>query len=292
VSADTPQQAAERADKLIEVLTALLRRDDRLAFDHRTGELVRLRDQKSRDIEGLDAAIQTLLASNRVASIDDELKTLTDRLSKLRAQWADTQADLDQSEGKVAATSEKLRVPVPAALPDGYPSAAGHTSRISPDDYGKLTSKKLDAEVDSRGLRARLAAIERAYNALVPSIRVLTDVKAQDDLLAAKLASAKRDYGALTDGIQELATRQMTGESELHVQSEAGGSIQPVSPIKIYHVGAAVGLAALVAIGLAYVLDYFEIRLFLPPAGGRRGRRRQPLPEKAPQLSAARGVAD
>jgi uncharacterized protein involved in exopolysaccharide biosynthesis len=292
VSADTPKSAAQQTDKLVEVLTALLRRDDGVEFEHRMAELVRLREQKSHDIEGLEAAMQTLLASNRVATVYDELKTLTDRLSKLREQRADTQADLDQSEGKVAATSEKLRVPVPAELHDGYPAAAGQTSRISPDDYGKLTSEKLEAEVESRGLRARLAAFERAYNGLVPRIEVLNDVQAQSDLLAAKLTSAKRDYDALTDGIQELAIRQTTDESELHVQAKADGSILPVSPIKIYHVAAAAGLAALVAIGLAYVLDYFELRLFLPPAGSGGRHRRRPLPDGAPEPTMARGAAD
>src|SRR5206468_328248 len=136
-------------------------------------------------------------------------------------------------------------------------------------------TKKLESEVDSRGLRARVAAIERAYNGLVPRIQAVTNVKAQNDLLAAKLSSAKRDYSALTDGIQELALRQTTSQGELHVQAKPDGSIQPVSPIKIYHVGAAAALAALIAIGLAYVLDYFEIRLFLPPADRRSRRRRR-----------------
>jgi uncharacterized protein involved in exopolysaccharide biosynthesis len=285
---------AVSGDKLVEILTALLGRDDRLAFEHRKAELEQLREQKAREIEELNAANQALLTSNRVASIDDELKSLTDRFSKLRQESADTQADLDQSEGKVAASAEKLRVAVPATLNDGSPAPlpTGRASRISPDDYGKLTTKKLESEVDSRGLRARLAAIERTYNGLVPRIQAVTDVKAQNDLLAAKLSSAKRDYGALTDGIQELTIRQTTGEGELHVQAKPDGSIQPVSPIKIYHVGAATALAALIAIGLAYVLDYFEIRLFLPPAGGRSRRRRRPVPEGASETTMAPGIAD
>jgi predicted nucleic acid-binding Zn-ribbon protein len=294
VSADSLESAAQQTDKLVEILTALLGRDDRLSFERRTNELVRLREQKAREIEELNAATQALFANNRVASIDDELKSLTDRLSKLRQEWANTQADLDQSEGRTAASAEKLRVAVPATLNDGSPAPlpTGRASRISPDDYGKLTTKKLDSEVDSRGLRGRLAAIERSYNELIPRIRAVTDVKAQNDLLTARLASAKRDYGALADGIQELTIRQTTGEGELRVQAKPDGSLQPISPIKVYHVGAAAALAALIAIGLAYVLDYFEIRLFLPPAGGRSRRRRRRLPEGASETTMAPGVAD
>jgi uncharacterized protein involved in exopolysaccharide biosynthesis len=267
VSSDSLASAIEQSQKLIDVLTELLGRDDRLSFEHRTAELVRLREQKSGEIEELNSAVQSLFASSRVAAIDDELKMLTDQLSKLRKERTDTQADLDQSEGKLAATSDKLRMI--GAPNDGNTLPIARTGRISPEDYGKLTTKKLDAEIDSRGLRARLAAIDRAYNDLVPRIRVLTEVKAQEDLLAAKLTSAKRDYGALTDGIQELTIRQAAAQSELHVQARPNGAMQPVSPIKIYHVAAAAALAALVAIGLAFVLDYFQIRLFLPPAGGR-----------------------
>lgn len=291
VSADSLESAVEQAQKVVDVISQLLGRDDRLEYQHRTGELVQLRQRKSREIEDLTTATQTLLATNRVASIDDELKSLTDRLSKVRQDRADALADLEQSEGKIAAAAEKLRIAVPPAVNDGSPLATARASRISPEDYGKLTTKKLDAEVDSRGLRSRVATFDRVYNELVPRIRVLTEVKAQEVVLAAKLASAKRDYSALTDAISELSIRQTTSESELHVQARPNGSLRPVSPIKIYHVGAAAGLALLVAIGLAFVLDYLQIRLFLPPAGGRR-RRRQILTESAGEPSMAPSGAD
>ena len=112
VTADTPAEAAQRTDHLVTVLTQLLQRDDRVAFEHRTAELVRLRDQKAHEIESLEAALQNLLATNRVVSLDEELKSVTERLSRLRQQWADTQADLDQSDARVAASAERLRVPL------------------------------------------------------------------------------------------------------------------------------------------------------------------------------------
>jgi hypothetical protein len=63
-----------------------------------------------------------------------------------------------------------------------------------------------------------------------------------------------------------------TGQSELHLQAEATAPPVPISPIKIYHVAAAGFLALIIAIGLAYVLDYFGINLFLPPTRGERRR--------------------
>jgi len=56
-------------------------------------------------------------------------------------------------------------------------------------------------------------------------------------------------------------------------------------------VGAAAALAAMIAIGLAFVLDYFQIRLFLPPTG--RRRRYRPLGEGgAPEPTMTPGIAD
>jgi hypothetical protein len=229
VSADSLESAAQQTDKLVEILTALLGREDRLSFEPERGELVRLREQKAAKSRNSMQRLR-LYSQTMGCLVDDELKSLTDRLSKLRQEWANTQADLDQSDGKITASAEKLRVAVPATLNDGSPAPlpTGRASRISPDDYGKLTTKKLDSEVDSRGLRARLAANERAYNGLVPRIQAVTDVKAQNDLLTARLASAKRDYGADRRD-QELTIRQTTGEGELRVRPSRMGR-WPVSP--------------------------------------------------------------
>lgn len=292
ISADSLENAKQQVDKLIEVLTTVLGRDDRLAFEHQSTEMLRLRDAKVREIEMLAAQIQALAAGNQVASLYDEEKTVTERLSKTREELADAQADLEQTDAKLAATAEKLRIAVPLAANDGTPLATARASRLSPEDYGKLTSKKLDAEVDGRGLRARVTSFRNTYTSLVPRVAVLADMQAKSDLLGAKLASAKRDYQSLTDGITELAIRQTAGQGELHVQATPSGSIQPVSPIKIYHVGAAAGLALLIAIGLAYVLDYFEIRLFMPPEGGRSRRRRRAWVEPAGAPGMSPGVAD
>jgi hypothetical protein len=82
-----------------------------------------------------------------------------------------------------------------------------------------------------------------------------------------------------------------TGQSQLRLQANATAPLAPVSPIKIYHVGAALLLALMIAIGLAYVLDYFGIRLFLPPPGGER-RRIMRSPAPASVGAAARATFD
>jgi hypothetical protein len=56
----------------------------------------------------------------------------------------------------------------------------------------------------------------------------------------------------------------------------------------MYHVLAAGVLAVLTAVGFAYVLDYFKIRLFLPPGSGLPRRQLDPKSAlaRSPQTTA------
>ena len=273
VTQSTPERAAAVADDVGIALIDLLLRDDRRSSDKRIGDLAALRDDKNREIESIETKLRDLLARSQIASIKDEIEKATDRSSQLQKERSDTMADLRQSNAKVAALAGNLRLPGPPALArDDDPPATRRASRTGAEDYAKLTSKKLDAEVDSGGLRARLDSIDRSYAALVPHLQLLNQVQAEYNLLSVQLTSAKRDYAAVTDAFEETAIKNTSAQSELHIQAKAETPEVPVSPIKIYHVGAAGFLAALIAIGLANVLDYFQIRLFLPPAGGRRRR--------------------
>jgi len=292
VTSDTPQRASAIADEIGVALIDLLHRDDRHTFNRRSEELAGLIRDKTGEIERIETNLQDLLANNQVASIKDELEKITDRASKLRQQQTDATADLRQSEAKVAAQAEKLRVASPpASARDDDANVTRRPSRISADDYAKLTSNKLDAEVNSASLRARLGSLDRSYAALVIRLQVLTRVQAEYDLMSARLKSATRDYATLSDALQEVAVRTTSSPNELRILAKAMTPGVPVSPIKIYHVLVASTLAALIAMMLVYVLDYLDIRLFLPPA---RGKRRDRLPSRgpAPEPSAARVATD
>jgi uncharacterized protein involved in exopolysaccharide biosynthesis len=285
VSWDTPQRAVAIADDLATRLIDLQHREDLRASNKHGEELAALREDKAREIDAIDTKIRDLLVSNEVASIKDELEKITERTSKLQQERTDTLADLRQSDAKIAALAEKLRVSsFPLAAQEEGPVATRRSSRISADDYAKFTSKKLDTDIDSGGLRARLASIEQSYAALRPRLQRLTEVQARHDLMSAQLDSAKRAYQTLSGAFDEAQIRAMTGKGDLRLQAKAEATPGPVSPIKIYHIGLAGALAALIAVGLAYVLDYFGIGFFLPPAG-RRGRRRSEA-SLAPPLAA------
>ena len=171
-------------------------------------------------------------------------------------------------------------------LPAPRRAAAGLTA----EDYNKLYYEKLTADVTTGGLRARLELTENSLAVLTPRLQELNEVEATYDLMSAQLQSAKRDYVAVTDALQEVIIKGTSDANELRIQNKAELPDAPVSPIKFYHVGVAGLLAALIAIGLAYVLDFFHIRLFLP--GPRRPRRRYAQPRPAIPQAAMRVDAD
>jgi uncharacterized protein involved in exopolysaccharide biosynthesis len=290
VMADTPPLAVAIADDLGTHLVDSLRQDDLRSSGERRPQVAALRDDEAREIERIEDKMRDLLASSQAASLHDELVEATARASYLLKQQADTAADLRQSDGKVAELGGKLRgFGATSASVERAPPVMRRQSLISAEDYARLVSQKLDAEINSGALRARLDSIERSYAAAALRLQVLNQAQAQYDVLSAQLDAAKRNYNSLSDAYQEAVIQSTTGQGELRFQAKATAPPLPVSPIKIYHVGAAGGLALMIAIGLAYVLDYFGIRLFLPPAGGERrrvGASRAPAP--APESAAAR----
>jgi uncharacterized protein involved in exopolysaccharide biosynthesis len=293
VNARTPQLAASIADHLGVALLDLLRRNDLASSGTESKDAVALRDAKLREIEDIETKIRDLLTNTQVVSIKEEIDQITQRASKLQQDRSATLADLRQSDAKVAGLAEKLRLPgsPEAARDDGSP-ATHRLGRLTAVDYAKLTSDKLEAEVNSRALRGRLDSLERSYAALVARFQVLNQTQAEDDVMTVRLKSAARDYATLTDVVAQTAIKTASGPSELRIQEKAQIPRAPLSPIKMFHVLAAGGLAAMIAIGLAYVFDFFDIRLFLPPGGGPRSRGREPPRAPAPETVAAHVAGD
>lgn len=293
VTAKTPQLAASIADLLGVALIDVLRRNDQASSGPESQKAVAMRDAKLREIEDIETKIRDLLTNTQVVSIKEEIDQITQRASKLQQDRSTTLADLRQSDAKVAGLAEKLRLPgSPEAGRDDDSPATRRPGRLTVADYAKLTSDKLEAEVGSRALRGRLDSLERSYAALVARFQVLNQTQAENNLMTVQLKSASRDYATLTDAVAQLAIKTANGPTELRIQEKARIPKVPLSPIKMVHVLAAGALAAMIAIGLAYVFDFFEIRLFLPPGGGPRSRGREPPRAPAPETVAAHVAAD
>lgn len=285
VTDKTPVRAAQDADALAGSLVEALRLDVDRFSKQRITDLTVQRDQTFARLQNVEDRMRALLAANDMASVQQEAEKVTSRASQLMEAETDTQADLSQSEEKSAGLAEKLRLYAPGAAarnPDGLPTR--RIPGLTSEDYNKLYYAKLSADVASEGLRARLASVKQSLATLMPHLRELNQVEASYDELSAELQSAKRDYVAVTDALQELMIKGTSDATELRIQHAAEVPHAPVSPIKFYHVGLAGVLAALISCGLAYVLDFFQIRLFLPgPRPARRLSAPRPvvLPEPA-----------
>lgn len=292
VLASTPERAKAIANDLGARLIDKFRGVDVDAADSRRAQLGKLKDDKGREVEGIEEQIRNLLAENEVGSLTDDLTEATKRASHLQTLETDTAADLRESDARVAELTAKVRsVAAPAELSAELQSGRSNPTgpqpgRLTATDYTRLTSDKLDAQVRNRGLSAKLALLDRAASLANARLQTLAKVQAQYDFLSARLAAAKRDYAALSDSYLEATMDSATGQSQLQVQAEATAPPMPISPIKIYHVGAAGGLALIIAVGLAYVFSYLDFQLFLPRAGGGRPPKAVALPAAAAPGSA------
>ena len=170
--------------------------------------------------------IRDLQASNQVASLSDELTEATRRASHFQSEQADTTADLRESDAKLAELTAKVRFLTPAATHAGSDdlSASPQSSRLSPIDYTRLTSDKLDAQVRSRGLSAKLASIDRTTGAANARLQLLAQVQAQYDFLAARLTAAKRDFAALSDAHLEATIEVGDGPEPTTASGRSNGS--------------------------------------------------------------------
>lgn len=265
VTDKTPQRAAADADALAASLVEALRRDVDRFSSQRIADMIEQRTTVFARLQRIEEQMRSLLAANDMASVQQEAEKATARSAQLLQAETDTQADLRQSEQKAAGLAEKLRLNAPPTRdrdPDAPP--VRRSAGLTAEDYNKLYYEKLSADVATSGLRARLDSVKQSIAAVAPHLRELNQVEATYDELSAELQSAKRDYIAVTDALQELLIKGTSDATELRIQNKAEIPEAPVSPIKIYHVGLAGVLAALIACGLAYVLDFFRIRLFLP----------------------------
>jgi uncharacterized protein involved in exopolysaccharide biosynthesis len=280
-SANTPQRAKAIADDLGTRLVDTLRRIDLGAAEERRDRLAELRDEKGRDLENIEEQIRDLQARNQIASLNDELTEATTLASNLQREQGDTKAELHESDAKLAELLAELtklteltaRTQLPTREAENAGRDLAETARSSRSRFVRLTSDRLDAQLRSRGLNAKLASTDRSYAAAKARLQDLAQVQAKYDFLSAQLAAAKRDYASLSDAYEEAVIETTTGQSQLHIEALATALPAPISPIKIYHVGAAGALALMIALGLAYVFDYFGISLFLPPPGGDSGQR-------------------
>jgi len=277
--AKTPEAAAAVANHVAGLIAELLRQDNRTAADKDHRQLRGLLAAKFDEITALEQQIRDLFLNSQVASVEAAIKQETTAYSKLELSRADARAELAGQEARLAVLVNKVRQQPSIAqtastgsAPNGDDLLQSRTSgRLTTNEYATLSLERETTEINVNGLRNRVASYDRRATQMQQELAKLTGVQAEYGLLTQRLQASKRDYAALRDALAESTVRAGDSQSELRVTSAATPIYAPVSPIKFYHVGLAVLVAAMLACGLAVVLSYFEIALFLPRPR-RRGR--------------------
>ena len=296
--AKTPEQAAKSADEMASKLIGVINFEDKRSALRRGDELRRLSNGKFDDIAQLEIKLRDLLESAKAASIDTEIEQATTRKSQLQLQLIDAQASLSQEDSRTAGYADRLRAGQEESRAAGYAdrlkgrianpltsgddgTAGSSTGRLSADDYSHLTSERLAAENRAMGLRARTDALQKELVPLEARLQELNKVRTEYDLISAQLQAAKRDLVALSDALQESAIKASNLQTQLRIQSPAQAPQAPVSPIKIYHVGLAAGVALALGMGMAVLLSYFNIHLLMVGEKWRVPILNGPLPQRA-----------
>lgn len=280
-----PDRAARIADHVAQLLAAWLLEYDRQPGRSRVDQLQSLLETKRKEIDDRRRDIQALLAENEIGSVQLETEKLTERLSALQLEEARLASDIARAEARMSSVQSKLLVKERILSGNGgvYAEPGQY---IPPEDFKKLASQNVFDDVELQSLLAKRASLRQSIDAVNARLRRQPGVQARLDTLRLNLSSLEREYTLLNDGVQEAEVRSTSSVSEVRILHPALVPTSPVAPIKIYHVGLSAGLGLLLAVGLAYLLEYLGLRfLFAPPP---RRRREAPAPVEPPVLDPVR----
>jgi uncharacterized protein involved in exopolysaccharide biosynthesis len=266
-----PQRVAAIADTLTAELVNRANETNRAADRSRIGELEALSLQKLQQIATYQERINSLLAEYRVSSVAQEMAEGLEQLYELQAEEVRLVASIQAQERQVKTLGERIQRAEQASTQ----GQRANGDRLQAEDMKRIVSERLFAEVELDGLRAQQASLKKSINQIDARMKQLPQVKLEIDQLHADLSRANREYELIGIALSELQVGSSESVSELQIQHPATIPMAPVTPIKVYHVGLAGGLGVCIAIGLVYLLTFFNVRLFVP-SRGIKGRRTPP----------------
>lgn len=256
-----PERAARIANHVSEVLATWLLEYDRQPGRYRAEQLESLIQTKEQELEASRKRVETLLESNKVASVQLETERLTENIASLQLEISRLSSDIARARARQSEMQSKLALKERMLAGDGAPPR----EVIQPEDFRKLASQRVFEEVELHSLVAKRDALQSSIDAAKARLRALPGVQNRLDSLKLTLAAKEREFALLRDGYAEAAVRATSPVSEVRVLHSAFASRSPVTPIKIYHAGLAGVLALLLAIGLVYLLDFLGIEWFFAP---------------------------
>jgi uncharacterized protein involved in exopolysaccharide biosynthesis len=274
-----PDRVGAIANEIGQVVIGMLRNSQQTPAQTRSLELRGRLGKKYGEIQTAEEKISNLLNASHTASIQEEIDKGTGQYVELRTSWLDLQSQIQQQRATIAAYDVKLK---------GSSNPAPGEQRLQSEDFKKMMSDRLNAQLSLVGLEHKSASLGQSLLALHTRLQELPQMQVQYDLLENNRERAQHDYSLINDALQETILEQQNSVTALAVAGPAATSNSPATPIKIYHVSLATGLALLLSIGIAFVLGYFEVELFMSPERPRNEPSEDTLPS-APMVSALHG---
>jgi uncharacterized protein involved in exopolysaccharide biosynthesis len=269
------------ADAIAAEMIATQQANDRMQAELRTAQMRERLRAKYAEIQDAERKIEKLLGSAHSASIQEELVQEENLYSGLKSNWLTVEAEMSQLDAKIASADAKLRNAAAESEPGDQ--------RLRGDDYRKMASDRLTDEILLDGDRRKAASLEAAMSKSQVRLREFPRLQVEYDLLDSNRKRAQTDYDQINEALQEEILREKNDTTALMTAAPATATDKPVTPIKIYHVGLAAALGALVALGIAFLFGYFEIRLFVSP---RYVEYRPPRPQEEPLRVLAASAVD
>ena len=251
------RRVAPIADAIAAEMIATQRANDRKNAEMKTAQMRERLKANYAEIQDAERRIETLLGTSHVASIQEELVQEENIYSGLKSSWLAVEAEISQTEARIASADAKLQ--------NGSVHVVPGAQRLQGDDYRKMASDRLTNQILLDGDRKKASSLVTAMATSQARLQEFPRLQVEYDLLDSNRKRAQNDYDEMNDALQEAILQAKNESTALMKASAATSTDKPVTPIKIYHVGLAAALAALVAFGIAFLFGYFEIRLFVSP---------------------------
>ncbi|MCC7126106.1 MAG: hypothetical protein IT178_14750 [Acidobacteria bacterium] len=241
-----PARAARIVDAVADKVVNAVLAEQQDPGAQRLRQLRTLREHKMAEIERYQQEIQTLLSRNGIASVEHETERAVARYSDLTLEKIKLDSIVASTQAKLAALERKGGVGVGKAAPGS----------LQPEDFRRLKSERVFTEIDLRAQQQQQATLSAALVGLERRLTSLPLVQHQYDSLIQNLRTAQRDLVQISDPYHEAEVQASDVLSTVVVAHKARVPAIPVSPIKVYHVALAGGLAICISFGLAYLFAF------------------------------------
>jgi uncharacterized protein involved in exopolysaccharide biosynthesis len=178
-----------------------------------------------------------------VAKYEVEMAGLRRILMQAHPDVQALQAKIDEARRKLEAEQAQVRYQ--------------DTTEINQIHEG-LTEKYLDRKATREALLARISALDATIGNYRQDVDSLTERKSELSQLNLQLEVLEDEHKLIAREHEEAVLAAAEEISEIRILHRALPPVYPDGPIKIYYAGGGLGIAFLLALGLALLVDYAE----------------------------------